>query len=221
MPEDNEKPRVSYDKLPGNSKKEREEGAKKPAEQDEKIVKKVTTAKVRKQSLGRRMAETFTGDDAQSVGQYVLFEVLLPAFKNMVADAVTGGVERLMFGDSRGRRGSSSSYSKASYTPYNRMSSSSSDRDRERRTSTRVRHGHEEIIVDNRDDANDIISQLIDLIERFDVATVPDLYAMIDKTPNFTDEKYGWTDIHDMRRVEVRRLRDGWLIDLPRPEYLD
>jgi hypothetical protein len=86
---------------------------------------------------------------------------------------------------------------------------------------SRVRHGHEDIIVDNRDDANDIVSQLIDLVERFDVATVPDLYAMIGKTPSFTDEKYGWVDVDDLRRVEIRRLRDGWLIDLPRPEFLD
>lgn len=227
MPEDNEnkKPRVNYESLPGNSKKAREESAKADQEDvtEEKIIKKVTTAKIRKQSLGRRIAETFTGDDAQSVGQYVVFEVLLPAFKNMVADAVTGGVERLMFGDSRGRRSSSysSSSSKSNYTAYNRYSGGSSDRDKERRTVSRVRHGHEEIIVDNRDDANDIVSQLIDLVERFDVATVPDLYAMIGKSPNFTDEKYGWTDIHDLRRVEIRRLRDGWLIDLPRPEFLD
>lgn len=232
MPDDKnekpeKKPRTQYN-YEGNSHKSKDDAANPEEEpKDEKKIRQVTTAKIRKPSLGKRLAETFTGDDAQSVGQYILFDVLVPAFKNAVADAVSGGIERMMFGDSRGRRGSSSSYSsKGSYTPYNRYSSPSDrDRDRDRgsssRVSSRVRHGHEEVIVEDREDARDIVGQLIDLVERFDVATVPDLYAMIGKTPSFTDEKYGWVDAEDLKRVEIRRLRDGWLIDLPRPEYLD
>lgn len=222
-----EKKPVNYN-YPANSKKSKEEAAKPEEKQtEEKVIKKVTTtAKVRKQPLGKRLVETLTGDDAHSVGQYVLFEVMLPAFKNMVADAVSTGVERMMFGDSRGRRGSGSSYSSGSrstYTAYNRYSSSSSrrdDRDRDRTPVRRARHGHEEIITETKEDAGEILDQMVDLIERFDVATVSDLYGMINKTPQYTDEKYGWTNT-EIRHAEIRRIRDGWLLDLPSPEYID
>ena len=49
------------------------------------------------------------------------------------------------------------------------------------------------------------------------MATVRDLYEMVGIRAAHTDEKYGWVDIRDAR---VDRVRDGYVLDLPRPEFL-
>src|SRR5664279_3084609 len=73
----------------------------KEVEQNTKKLDRITTGEViqRKKSLGRKISETFTGDDINSVWSYVLFEVIIPAAKTMISDAASQGVERMLFGE--------------------------------------------------------------------------------------------------------------------------
>ena len=101
---------------PSNSKSE-------PAEEkkEEKKVEPVVTGKVRqrKKPLGRRISEMLTGDDAQSVGEYILLDVFIPATKAMLADAASQGAERLLFGEVRRPRSTGTTY-RPGYTSYNK-----------------------------------------------------------------------------------------------------
>jgi hypothetical protein len=49
-------------------------------------------------------------------------------------------------------------------------------------------------------------------------ASISDLYELVGITANFTDNKWGWTDL---RSSSVSRARDGYLLNLPRPILLD
>ena len=71
--------------------------------EEAKKVERVVEGEVirRKKPLGKRFAELFIGGDAKSVGSYVMFEVLLPAVKDTLADAMSQGVERMLFGEAR------------------------------------------------------------------------------------------------------------------------
>lgn len=185
-------------------------------EKEPKKVEKVVSGEVvqRKKPLGRKIADTFTGDDMQSVGGYILFEVMLPAAKTMISDAVSQGIERLLFGDSRPR-------GRTNYTSYNRMSGSSATRKDEPRTISRharATHDFDEIVVESRGEAAAVLDQLTELIDRYNVATVNDLYELVGITGTFADDKWGWTDL---RSASVRRVRDGYLLDLPRTSPLD
>jgi hypothetical protein len=206
---------------PGNTHKMREKA--RPAREDkgaEKVpVEKVITGEVvqRKKPLGRKIAETFKGEDMGSVGSYVLFDVLIPAAKAMLSDAVSQGVERLFFGDARR---SSSRSSQTSYTSYNRMGSGSSRSDGRREVSYRSRavHDFSEIILSSRGEAENVIDRLGDLIENYDVATVNDLYDLVGITGSFTDDKWGWADI---RGASATRVREGYLLNLPKTTPID
>lgn len=209
---------------PGNSKKVTAKSAPKNAtkpESQEKKVEKVVVGKVtrRKKPLGRKFSETFVNDDAQSVWIFVLNDVVVPAAKDLVADAVSQGIERMLFGETRGRsRGAT--VAGAAYTSYNRISSQAKAASQRRDISPKARANHDfdEIILDTRAEAQEVLDSLFTLISEYDVATVADMYEMVGQTGTFTDEKWGWVD---MRGASVTRIKGGYLLNLPRPVFID
>lgn len=187
---------------------------------------RVTSGRVvkRKKPISRRLTETLTSEDSYSVGQYILFDVIVPAAKAMITDAVSQGAERLLFGDSRRP---TSGPRRGNYTPYNRAGTgrpyetagprlSSGGRELGRRS--RASHNFDEIILDSRGEAEEVLDRLSDLIQNYDVATVSDLYDLVGITGSFTDDRWGWTDL---RGAGVRRVREGYLLDLPKTAPID
>ena len=77
---------------------------------------------------------------------------------------------------------------------------------------------YDDIILENRADAEKVLDQLFDLIDNYGQAAVSDLYDIVGMTPNFTDHKYGWTDL---RKASVGRCRHGYSINLPIATRLD
>jgi hypothetical protein len=52
-----------------------------------------------------------------------------------------------------------------------------------------------------------------DIIERYRMVSVADLFDLVGESCSFTDQKYGWTNL---RNAEVVRVRDGYMIKLPK-----
>src|SRR5690606_6762829 len=100
-------------------------------EKKEKKVEKIVEGTVvqRKKSLGRKIADTFSGDDARSVGQYLLFEIFVPNMKDLIFDLIRGGAERSLYGTDQGRRPKGSG---ARRVQYDRMFSGSTRSDLDR-----------------------------------------------------------------------------------------
>jgi hypothetical protein len=193
---------------------------------EEKKIERVVESEVvrRKKPLGKRFLETFIGGDAKSVAHYVLFDVLLPAAKDTVADAVSQGIERMLFGEVRStsrRTGAPPGGQRSGYTSYNRFSANAPSRREDPRgpsRQNRATHNFDEIILATRVEATEVIDRLFDLVSQYDSATVADLYELVGISGNYTDEKWGWSDI---RGAGVTRVRNGYLLDLPKPEPLD
>ena len=109
MEDNDEKKEMLADTFPSNSR------APKPRPEPEKIpegkkVEKIVTGKVKKQKrgFGKKVAETLCEDDTKSVGSYIVYDVLIPAAKDMLSDMVGGGIDMLLFGgEGRSRRRSS------------------------------------------------------------------------------------------------------------------
>lgn len=219
--------------FPGNPNKD----AREPSPEDvpgRKGVTKIVTgaATRRKKPLGKRLAETIVGGTGQGVLEYVVLEVLVPAAKDMIADAASQAIEQILFGEvrstSRRRASSSRSSGPGGYVSYNRYSSSSSNygsrredpREREREMSRRGRAAHDfdEIVLDTRADAEEVIDRLFELISKYESASVADLYELVGLSAAYTDDKWGWTDF---RGAGVTRVRTGYLLDLPRPVPLN
>ena len=209
--------------FPSNSHRPKKSKDNVPA--DKKVEKVVQgTVSRRKKSLGKKFEETFISGDAQSVGGYVLWDVVIPAAKDTIADAVSQGIERMLFGEARSssrRGGSSRSGSAQGFVNYSRFGSGGTRRDNsppQLSRRARASHAFDEIVIDNRGEAEGVIDGLEDLIGKYGSASVSDLYDLIGTTGNFTDEKWGWTNLE---AAGVSRVRSGYLLNLPRPEPLD
>ena len=211
---------------PGNSHKSKEEP------QEDKKIEKVVTGKVitRKPSLGKRFTGVFLDIDFKGVWSYVFLDVMIPAAKDMIVDAGSEALHRSFYGDSRPRNkrpgvgGAGGSY--VSYNRYhsgtNRASNKPQSRDpREPRGMTnrgRANHSFEEIILESRGEAEDVIDRMYDILSRYDLVSVADFYEMVGIKASHTDRNWGWSSLQGSRAV---RVPGGYLIDLPRPSNLD
>ena len=75
-----------------------------------------------------------------------------------------------------------------------------------------------EPIFETRRDAEEILNYIGDLIDEYGFVTVADLYDLAGVSGNYTNNKYGWTDISN---AEIVRLKDGYMIKLPKIRKLD
>lgn len=207
------------EEFPSNRQRSGRQNDKPPVQKKvERVVQSEVTR--RKKPLGRRLAETFAGGDARGVWGYVTFDVLIPAAKDAIADAFTQGIERMLFPDSNPRSRGRRRPGGGSYVSYDRYSQRDR-RDDPRSISRRARASHDfdEIILATRVEAEEVIDQLYEIISKYEIVSVADLYNMVGITGNFTDEKWGWDDL---RGAGVTRLRNGeYLLDLPKPQPLD
>ena len=167
----------------------------------------------KKQSIGKKMRGMIDGDESADVGSYIVYDVLLPAFKNTLAEMVSGGIEMLLFGE---RRGSRTDRNRGkSYVSYNTASKQQRPEPSQRNRSL---HNFEEIVLESRGEAEEVLSRLVDLVDEYGQVSVADLYDLVGTTSNFTDNKYGWLNLG---RATVSRVRGGYLIDLPKTVVLD
>lgn len=192
-----------------NSHKSREE--QQESFHNKKKVEKVISgsAKLRKKSGIHKFAEVFIADDVSDVKSYILEDVLVPAIKDIILDAV-----RALLGVNGGARKSTTA-SKVSYRSYY-------DKNNDRRdyNCTRTKNGYDydDIILSTKGEAEDILSRMDELIATYGLVSVADLYDLVGITGNYTDNKYGWMDI---RSASAVRVRDGYLIKLPKVLPLD
>lgn len=216
------------DNFPSNSKSQKVKTTSEKTP-EEKKVEKVVIGKVKRQkrSFGKKMAETFLEDNTRSVGDYVFHDVLIPAAKSMICDIIGWGgfAEMLLFGSVKGGSRTTRQGGK-SFTSYGSFFSGAQGvrgprEQAARREISRVgraRHDFDEIILESRGEAENVLSHLVDMTIDYGQATVADLYDLVDINSDFTDNKYGWTDL---RNASVSRVHGGYLINLPRALPLD
>lgn len=217
----------------GNSNKEKADDVKEHGPDRPKLEQiTIKKGRERKKGLGSKIAASFTGDDAQSTGEYVLFDVIIPTAKAMLSDAVSQGFERLLFGTSSSRSPRRDRGSMSDRQRYSSHSRRDRDRDRDRgphspypRREERGREGRNSrdvgnVVVDTRGEAEEVLDTLTEMINKFDVASVGDLYDLVGISSEFTDNKFGW-DADAWNRPDFRRVRDGYLLDLPPTIVLD
>jgi hypothetical protein len=196
-------------------------------EPEQKKVEQVTTGEVvaRKKTLGKRLKEIFIGGDSKSVLQYVIGEVLVPQAKDMITEAASSGLERLIYGDSRPHRRMGSRpggpSGQTNYTRYAVRGNNPIGRSErpDRTPNAQVRqHAIDDILLATRPEAETVLDRLYDLLREYQSASVADLYQLIGWSSSYTDNKWGWEDLHGST---VQRVRDGYILNLPKPVSLD
>lgn len=204
-----------YDNLPDNSYKARTEA--KQAQQtqqvqasDGKRAEKVVHGKVKaKKNEMRKLADVFISEDAANVKNYILMDVLVPSIKKAIYDIIVNSLDMSLFG-SRGNGGKRPTADKISYRDYNSVSRRD-DRGSGSRTTTG--YSYDDIVLETRGEAEAVLARMDELMEEYEIVRVADLYDLVGVTGEYTDNKYGWTNI---RNAEIVRVRDGYMIKMPR-----
>ena len=160
---------------------------------EEKKIEKVVTGKVitKKRSKVDRFFGEIVSEDAKNVKSYVFGEVLIPAIKKAISDRV-------------------------SYRSY--YDDRSSNRDNRSTAHLSAGYSYDDIILDSRGEAEEVLTRMDELMDTYGLVRVADLYDLVGITGNYTDNKYGWTNI---RNAEILRVREGYMIKMPRAVPID
>jgi hypothetical protein len=207
--------------FPSNSRSARPQP---PNEPQQRKVDSVVTGEVqtRKKSLGRKFRDLFIGGDSRTVVHYVIMDVLIPQAKDMITEAASQGIEKLIYGESRpGRRMGSRGPGPTNYTRYAVRGNNPigrSMRDERPSVVSPKSQNIDDILLATRVEAETVLDRLYDILKEYESASVADLYSLVGLSSNFVDQKWGWTELNGS---QVRRVRDGYILDLPRPISLD
>lgn len=202
------------DYKPNSNKYKQEQMDAKEERRAEKIVQ--GGVKVKKKNEVRKFADSLISEEAHNIKSYIVMDLLIPAIKNTILDIITGSAEMLFGTDRRSRR--RSTVDRVSFVDY---SGRYRDRDRVTSSESRVRTGcdFDDIVLDSRGEAEEVLAQLDAMIDTYKVARVSDLYDLVGVTGPYTANRYGWTNL---RNAEAQRLRDGgYLLKLPRAIPID
>lgn len=205
--------------LPPNSHKARE------TEPREKID-PVTSAETirRKRGLGRQFKETFFSGSGRDAASHVVDDVVVPTIRDMIHDALSAGIDRLIYGERnrpRHSRGYSPPWHQQTHgnVDYAGLSSGNNKASSERTLSRKSRHDFDDIIIPSMQEANTVLDRMYDIMSQYGRVSLSDLYALVGIRPDHTDMKWGWFNLRGARAVHVKKL-GGYLLDLPEPEEL-
>ena len=176
--------------------------SKKSKSEETKTIEKVIsgTAKTKKKNDVRKFADVFISD--------IFMDILVPDIKKAISDIVINGIDMILYGEAGHTKKSNGT--KPSYRSYY-------DHERNndiRKTTRRTAYSFDDIVMDNRADAEEVLDSMLATIDKYGIVSVADMYDLVGITGNYTDNKYGWTDL---RSARIERERDGgYTINLPR-----
>lgn len=174
--------------------------------QDNKNIKKVTTGtvKVKKKSFIEKFFGSFIAEDAGSVKDYIIDDILIPGIKKGIYDVIVGGLEKLFGTKSSARRTTASTVSYRDYYDRNKA---------EPIRPTNRGYEFDDILFDTKDDANEVLESMYDILDRYAIVSVADYYDLIGQPAKYTDNNYGWDSLTAATLV---RYSNGYGIKLPK-----
>lgn len=184
-------------------------------EEQEKNIQKVVTGKTKTQKNSfRKFTDVFIAEDVTSVKGYIFMEVLVPAIKKAIFDIVTNGIDMILYGEN-GSKSKNTTASKISYRNfYTQPKTTSAVKN------NRAALEYDDILFESKKDAEAVLSEMENVVDKFDFVSVGDLYDLADiSTNNYAVNKYGWNE--NIHSATVVRTRDGYVIKFPKVTLLD
>lgn len=168
-------------------------------------------------------------EHSDEVKSYIIYDIIAPAVKDMISSivksafsALQDSIETSLYGAPR-----KSGYGRSSYTDYTKRYKSGYPKPNEQasynnpsivKKGTRPTGNFNDIqACRSRGDAERILGKLIESISTYGEASVGDYYDYMGISSDFTDRKWGWTDLS---QAGTYRDKDGYRIDLPDPKPL-
>lgn len=184
---------------------------------------------IKEKSLGKRISETFVAEDVESVGTYIVKDVIVPSLKDIIFNSITQSLEMIIFGGkssgvsrSRTNRPYNSMYKGVSYSSGGRsLSSDTKDIAEISFSSRRLAQEvlNEMQILIESEFAVVSISDYVDIVERVLREAGEDLSGFKPSRNWAYDTKFGWTDLAGVRPQLTRGGR--YILTLPKATRLE
>lgn len=204
---------VKLAKFPSNSH------ASKKKEVDETIhLKRITKGKVEKKSksLGQRMKEEIVSEDSKSVADHLIWNILVPSIKDTLVDLVKNGIETLIYGGASSSNDRGSRYGGRSHvTTYD---SYYNNRRTYNRAYSRRTSDLEDILFESNAEAEKVLLTMCDMLDEYDFVTRGNFYELVGESTAPSDFRWGWDNL---RSARVERVRNGYIIKMPREVAID
>ncbi len=160
--------------------------------------------------------ESIGVEDGRTVGDYLIWDVILPAVKDTISEVFKKGIDAFLYGNTRPySRGNVERHGSTTRVSYNSYYDRERDRGNRYTYHGRSVNDFRDFVFEDRRDAEAVLSEMVEIISVYGFCKVSDFYSLVGETErNFTDHNYGWDQLGS---ASVERVRDGWIVDLPRP----
>ena len=208
--------RNSLNDLAPNNSDKAAQGAKTEGKEKKKLAPLVSKGSVakKKRTVADKFKDAFLGE-SENLGDYIMYDVLVPAFRDTVSEMGFGIIERL-FGNGRSSRsrGSVVRDRGRSYVSYN--SSSRNDRDRDRGRDdrrdidrgSRARHSFDKIVFTHKWEAEDVLAHLVDMTLEYGEVTVRSFYELSNIDSKLKDYVFKLSKLSDKEQESIMNLID-------------
>lgn len=197
--------------LPSNSRKEDDSKVK------QKNIQPIVAdgaVKVKKNGF-KTVIHSLVQGDAKSAKHYVVYEVLIPGVRTLAYDMLSKGLQMLVYNTVKTPQRANQNRQYVSYGSFYRQEQQTPKQQQPSVPSRSKDFG--ELLFDSKAEAEDVLGLMSTIIQDWGSVSISDLCEMTRLPSNFTDCDYGWTDLSRARAVPTR---DGFLLELPKPEYL-
>lgn len=206
---------MTDDQFPGNPKMTHPQGGSGgKVEEPSRVAGPVAVGPViiKKKGIGRKVKDLFFGGGFKDSMRWVAAELLLPGLRNVIADTGIGAVERMVRGERSSTRNRSVNYGpRVSYNnPIARQTAALPHQPPYLSRNARQEVG--DIILATREEAEAVLDQLIDVIDKYRSASFGDLQELLGLPHKYTDQRWGWSFLGN---AEIVQVREGFLLDLP------
>lgn len=171
-------------------------------------------ATIRKKGFFTKVKEAFIAEDFKTAMSGATDRVIVPMIKKTAADAISNIVNILLFGNAGEPNRWNTGTVFGGFGTY-RYSGQNINYSGISRTPTQQQNDiptYNEIILDNRIDAERVLDELTDIIDRYGSASIADLYQAVGLPTVITHYNYGWKS---MKGADAVAVRDGYLLKLP------
>ena len=167
---------------------------------------------MRKKTTLKKVADIFFQKDINDVKSYLIMDVLIPEIRDALYNLVMNGLDMMLYDGKRTRKASSNTMRVNYSAKYNNQTSIPESSNSSPRTKSGL--NFDDVVFDDRMDAEEVLNQMLNIIEQYDSVSVADFCELAGIPGEYTDRKYGWTSLG---AAEVKRLSGGgYVLKLPR-----
>lgn len=169
-------------------------------------------------SLWKKVYETFAVNNIKDARDYIVSDVIIPGFFDLLYDGATRGLARLIYGENGAKAKRLAASNQKDYsTRIKRLSDGESFRNRDlRNVDNRVVSisDYNEIELATRAQAEQLLDDMCEFLDNHECITVAKMYEFARyKGGEITDNDWGWTTL---RGADIVRSGGGWTLVLPR-----